>query len=391
MYDTEALREIEKEEEAAFKEWPEETQKAAKEKKEEKKEETQDHGAGEAVEDERDDVVLPPLLSEEKQKEKERLLSEGFSSWSRLNYTAFWKSCARYGRKAYDKIALEVGKSEVDVRTFSHAFWGDIGKSRISSHEYEKTVKYIERGEKRINDLLKLERGTRVFVSLFDNPWEELEFVHVNCSDKMFTAEEDRYLLCWTRKYGYGQWQAIKFAIRRHPNFRFDYFLRSLPIDHLKKRCEQLMKAAEKEVEHYEKQVRESEGHPQVSEGEELQPVVLPKFKELQSQMQRAKRTNVERQREELQGKVTEIEDQINVLQNRLKELTSGVGSRLVEPTVNEESNVIEENELTAKADEEEEEEEPKQDGDQAVSTPGATGGDGDFVPFPDYDGTGKF
>ncbi|KAL7579857.1 hypothetical protein ACA910_004869 [Epithemia clementina (nom. ined.)] len=382
MYDIDALREIEKEEEAAFKEWPEELQKAAKEKKEDAIDVGPNDDGAEASSE---NVVFPPLLSEERKKEKERLLNEGFSSWSRLHYTAFWKSCARYGRHATEKIAFEVGKSELDVKAFSDAFWGEIGKTRISAHEYEKTVKYIERGEKRINDLLKLERGTRVFVSLFDNPWEELEFVHVNCSDKMFTAEEDRHLLCWTRKYGYGQWQAIRFAIRRCPNFRFDYFLRSLPMDQVKKRCEQLMKAAEKEVEHYERQVRESAGLPvEAAEGEELEPVTLPKFRELQNQMQRVKRVKVERQREELQGKVNEIEEEIAKLQDRLKELTSGNAPRTIEPPVQEESNVIEESQSVVKEEENVAQDESKEGN---TSIPGAIGGEGEFVPFPAYDG----
>ena len=387
MYDTEALREIERQEEAAFKVLPEEIQKAAKEKKDDHVDQIQ---KDDAQVEHSEPLTLPPLLSEDRQKEKERLLGEGFSAWSRLDYNAFWKSCARYGRNAIDKIALDVGKSETDVRTFSNAFWGELGKTRISAHEYEKTVKYIERGEKRINDLLKLERGTRVFVSLFGNPWDELQFVHVNCSDKMFTAEEDRHLLCWTRKYGYGQWQAIKFAIRRHPTFRFDYFLRSLPIDQVKKRCEQLMKAAEKEVEHYERQARESAGLPvEVADGQELQPVVLPKFRELQSQIQRVERNKVERQREELQGKVNEIEEQITSLQNRLKELTSGPGPRVVDPDVKEESDGHEESGNVVK--EEEEDSKPAQDrSDQAERRPGAVGGEGVFLPFPEYDGTGK-
>ena len=55
------------------------------------------------------------------------------------------------------------------MKAFADAFWGDLGKTRISQTDYEKVVKAIEKGEKKIDDLRKLERGTRVFVSLFDN------------------------------------------------------------------------------------------------------------------------------------------------------------------------------------------------------------------------------
>ena len=55
----------------------------------------------------------------------------------------------------------------------------------------------------------------------------------------------DRYLLCFTNHYGYGNWEDVRMAIRRCDRFRFDYFLRSCTADNLGKRCEQLMRAAE--------------------------------------------------------------------------------------------------------------------------------------------------
>merc|ERR1712007_342285 len=96
-----------------------------------------------------------------------------------------------------------------------------------------------------------------------------------------FTAEEDRYLLCWAHKYGYGNWEAIKFAIRRSSNFRFDYFLKSLHPEVIGRRCEYLMRAAEKEVDALEKQVVEEAEQ----EGRTLPPgeIKLPMFKELQA------------------------------------------------------------------------------------------------------------
>jgi SWI/SNF-related matrix-associated actin-dependent regulator of chromatin subfamily A member 5 len=143
---------------------------------------------------------LPPLLSEERQQEKERLLAEGFSDWKRHDYSAFIKASSKYGREALTKIAAEIGKPEPDVQKFAAAFWGELGKSRFSEHEYDRVVKMIERGEKKIAEVKGLERGTKVLVSLFKNPWEELEFNCVNCKDKNFTGEEDRHLLCWSHK-----------------------------------------------------------------------------------------------------------------------------------------------------------------------------------------------
>ena len=250
MYDSEALRKIQEKEEKAFRELPEEQQKLATAKKrpeagsevetekatetevDVKKKEEEDGGKkdeggekeeadgekkedadGEAKEEadgQKDDAEekpeadvpfeLPPLLDEETQKEKERLLSEGFSNWRRADYQAFVRASAKYGRDEFASIASEVRKSVADVEKYATAFWGEQGKTRFSEHEYDRVVKQIERGEKKLDEIKSLERGTKVLVSLFANPWEELEFNFVNCKDKMFTAEEDRYLLCWTHK-----------------------------------------------------------------------------------------------------------------------------------------------------------------------------------------------
>jgi SWI/SNF-related matrix-associated actin-dependent regulator of chromatin subfamily A member 5 len=204
MYDRASLFKIQEEEEDAFKALPEELQKLAT---------TKDRGIDEQLENDCDESAvdeskmskdlpteLPTLISLERQAEKEKLLNEAFSDWSRHDYTYFVKASAKHGRYCFDKISQEVGKSESEIKEYANAFWGERGTSRIAEHEYDRAVKMIERGEKKIGEIKELERATKILVSHFDNPWEELEFVHVNCKDKMFTAEEDRYLLCWCRK-----------------------------------------------------------------------------------------------------------------------------------------------------------------------------------------------
>ena len=147
---------------------------------------------------------LPPLLSDERLAEKQRLLAEGFADWQKHHYLAFIKSSSRFGRRCYAKIAAEVGKSQSAIKAYAKAFWDEhFGKLRISHHEYDRVVKNIERGEKKIEEIKGLERGTEVLLSLFENPWMELEFTHVNCKDKIFTADEDRHLLCWSHKVSY--------------------------------------------------------------------------------------------------------------------------------------------------------------------------------------------
>ena len=414
MYDRETLLKISEEEEAAFKALPEEQQKAAVAKRTEAitteattastvlasdaVSTTPGTATEEAVPAETTNPAtvpaeLPPLISEEQQALKDQLISEGFSTWNRADYNAFLKASARHSRENYALIALDVGKTEEEIRQYAEAFWGELGRTRIPEAEYERATKAIERGEKKINEVSVLERATRIFVSLFDNPWDELQFIHVNCKDKMFTAEEDRHLLCLTRKYGYGQWMAIKMAVRRNPNFRFDYFLRSLPVDQLGKRCEQLMKAAEKEVEYYEQITREAAGLPVTAEeGQNLPPIDLPKFRVLQQQLRAGTKAKHEKVRKELQDKVNDLQSQIDALQTRLKEVTNGAPARpapvrsAASTPRHTPTNVPSESKKdppTEKPKKKPSKEAPK----KSLDKPGAIGGDGIFAEFPDYDG----
>ena len=194
MYDRTSLLKIQEEEENAFRALPEEQQKWANMKPADR----------ETLVDESGNPVhfdLPALLSEEQEAAKQELLKGGFSDWERHHYTAFIKGSAKYGRNDLASIAKDVGKPLNEVEAYAAAFWDEnMGKKRFSEHEYERVIKLIERGEKKIEEIRGLERGTRILLSLFENPWEELEFTYVNCKDKMFTIEEDRSLLCWAFK-----------------------------------------------------------------------------------------------------------------------------------------------------------------------------------------------
>lgn len=117
----------------------------------------------------------------------------------------------------------------------------------------------------------------------------------------------------------------MKMAIRRSPHFRFDYYLRSLPIEVIGRRCEQLMKASEKEIELMTKKVKEDavieeeKKENEAPERKEPLQVELPRFKELKEIKRRQAEEEIESERKQLEGKVEEIESNIEEIQNRLK------------------------------------------------------------------------
>jgi DNA repair exonuclease SbcCD ATPase subunit len=178
-------------------------------------------------------------------------------------------------------------------------------------------------------------------------------------------------------------------AVRRSPTFRFDYFLRSLPVELLGKRCEQLMKAAEKEVEHLEKQVREAAGLPVEPEkdGGVLPPVELPKFSYLQKQMREARKKKAELERRQLEEKVEELEAEMRKMQDRLKELNTGA---IVSPDDQDDtlSSEKENRARNAVATKMSAAEQPEGDTAAELREDGAIGPDGNFVEFPEYDGS---
>lgn len=115
-------------------------------------------------------------------------------------------------------------------------------------------------------------------------------------------------------------------AIQRSPNFRFDYFLRSRPTELIGRRCEQLMKAAEKEVEQLERKAREDAGliteyEKKGDSNAKETAIELPDFKTLRTQRRVAAQQAEDAEQQQLEEKVFDLEQQIREVQDRMKVL----------------------------------------------------------------------
>jgi len=209
------------------------------------------------------------VLSDEEVAEKQALLAEGFGNWTRSQFNAFHKGSAKYGRTAHEKIGIECNKTTEEVSSYAKAFWTR-GPTSFSTADWDKLVKNIEKGERKLEEIARLTESTRRFIESFDNAWEDLVFKYTGSahlggqSDDSSSAGfggangtyhevEDRFLLCLVNRYGYGRWEDIRLAIRREDCFRFDYFLQSCNAETLEKRCESLMYQVEKELAEREK------------------------------------------------------------------------------------------------------------------------------------------
>ena len=83
-------------------------------------------------------------------------------------------------------------------------------------------------------------------------PMQELELNYPTTKGKIYSEEEDRYLLCRLHYYGLKAddvYERIKRDITEFPVFRFDWFFKSRTPQELQRRCTTLLGLIEKEAE----------------------------------------------------------------------------------------------------------------------------------------------
>lgn len=190
--------------------------------------------------------LLPNGLTAAEQARKEQLLKEGFGSWNRRDFKRFIVSCERFGRKAHKKLAEELKtKTPEEVRAYVAAF----EKNYLRLPDGEKMMKRIVEGESKIARRLEMEEALRLKVSRYARPARDLRIAYTQNKGKLFTEDEDRFMLVKTHEHGWGMWDEVKADIRRADEFRFDWFLKSRTTIEIGRRVEVLVRMVEKENE----------------------------------------------------------------------------------------------------------------------------------------------
>ncbi|TYI92360.1 hypothetical protein E1A91_D02G064500v1 [Gossypium mustelinum] len=195
-----------------------------------------------------------PLTAEELE-EKERLLEEGFSSWSRRDFNTFIRACEKYGRNDIMSIASEMeGKTEEEVERYAKVF-----KERYKElNDYDRIIKNIERGEARISRRDEIMKAIGKKLNRYKNPWLELKIQYGQNKGKLYNEECDRFMTCMVHKLGHGNWEELKAAFRASPLFRFDWFVKSRTTQELARRCDTLIRLVEKENQEYDERERQA-------------------------------------------------------------------------------------------------------------------------------------
>jgi SWI/SNF-related matrix-associated actin-dependent regulator of chromatin subfamily A member 5 len=231
-------------------------------------------------------VFVAEPLTEIEMEQKERCIEEGFPEWSRRDFQQFVRTLETYGwyvhiysvpynvisqlsslrHEDWDLFAAEIqDKSAAEVKEYYNVFkkkWKQLAGmlfliSALSaltspSKEYPRIAARIAEGEAKRNKRDNLEYLLTKKIASVRYPMQELELNYPTTKGKVYSEEEDRYLLCRLNHYGMrvdDVYERIKRDITEFPVFRFDWFFKSRSPQELQRRCNTLLAMIEKEAE----------------------------------------------------------------------------------------------------------------------------------------------
>ena len=213
-------------------------------------------------------------LTEEEQERKAQMSEQGFPYWNRRDFQQFINGSAKHGRHNYSGIAEEVdGKVEKEIREYAKVFW--IRYTEIS--DYPKHLATIEAGEEKARKINHQRKLLKKKMDMYRVPLQQLKLAYSvsTTNKKVYTEEEDRFLLVMLDKYGVdgeGIFDKIRDEIRESPLFRFDWFFLSRTPQEISRRCTTLLTTVAREFEPGEKAVNGNgvgKGKAQEDEDEE--------------------------------------------------------------------------------------------------------------------------
>ena len=139
-------------------------------------------------------------------------------------------------------------KGAWEVEEYYHVF----KRKWKSLADHARIATRIQEGEAKRNKRSNLEALLTEKINSVVYPMQELELNYPSTKGKVYSEEEDRYLLCRLNHYGMQAedvYERIKRDISEFPVFRFDWFFKSRSPQELARRCTTLLSMIEKEAE----------------------------------------------------------------------------------------------------------------------------------------------
>ncbi|KAI9566285.1 SNF2 family N-terminal domain-containing protein [Boletus coccyginus] len=204
-------------------------------------------------------------LTEEEQALKEQYTEAGFHDWSRRDFQQFVRALENYGwTDDYDLLASEIQDKDAKAVKRYYIYFKKHWKELA---EHPRIAARIAEGEAKRNKRSNLEYLLTKKISSVKHPMQELELNYPTTKGKVYSEEEDRYLLCRLNHYGMRAedvYECMKRDISEFPVFRFDWFFKSRSTQELQRRCNTLLGMIEKEAEALAQQEGKSKGRGKV-------------------------------------------------------------------------------------------------------------------------------
>jgi SLIDE len=166
--------------------------------------------------------------------------------------------------------------SNSQARIFSMPLISDCSAD-VLLPEYPRIEQRIVEGEAKRNKRSNLESLLLKKIASVKYPMQELELNYPTTKGKVYSEEEDRYLLCRLNYYGMTAddvYERIKKDITEFPVFRFDWFFKSRSPQELQRRCNTLLGMIEKEAEVKQQEEIKAKGGPRGKVSFDRNPVV---------------------------------------------------------------------------------------------------------------------
>merc|ERR1719195_2329785 len=187
-------------------------------------------------------------LTEDEQEEKEDLLSQGFTNWSKRDFNQFIRLHEKYGREEVDSISKEIeGKTPEEVKEYAAVFWD----RKEELQDIDRIIAQIEKGEAKIQRRALIRKALDAKIARYRAPFHQLRLAYGTNKGKNYTEEEDRFLVCMLHKLGFDKenvYEELRASVRNAPQFRFDWFIKSRTAMELQRRCNTLIMLIEKEM-----------------------------------------------------------------------------------------------------------------------------------------------
>ncbi|XP_021935559.1 chromatin-remodeling complex ATPase chain Iswi isoform X2 [Zootermopsis nevadensis] len=195
-------------------------------------------------------------LTEDEVVEKEKLLTQGFTNWTKRDFNQFIKANEKYGRDDIDNIAKDVeGKTPDEVMQYSSVFWERCHELQ----DIDRIMAQIDRGETKIQRRASIKKALDAKMARYRAPFHQLRIAYGTNKGKNYTEEEDRFLVCMLHKLGFDKenvYEELRAAVRNAPQFRFDWFIKSRTAMELQRRCNTLITLIERENQELEEKER---------------------------------------------------------------------------------------------------------------------------------------